>query len=195
VAQNIGTVIGGTTLIGLAASSQISTTFVAGELVPIKHRFIANSFIYCWVTPFTGMGPAIAYSFVVNTGSWRGCYYLLIAMNILATSCWFFFYFPPTFEMKNHGKTKMQMLKHFDFVGLFLFTGSILIFLMGLSWGGGLFPWSSAHVIATIVIGAVTMISFILWEIYAKLEEPLLPVRILRHGRWVAIIFVLAISV
>lgn len=74
VAQNIGTVIGGTVLIGLAASAQISVTYVVSELVPVKHRFIASSFVYMWVMPFTGMGPAISYAFVVHS-SWRGCYY------------------------------------------------------------------------------------------------------------------------
>lgn len=88
VAQTVGTLIGGTTLIGLGAASQISVVFVTAELVPVKHRFLANGFVYIWATPFTGMGPSISYAFLVHTGSWRGCYYLMIGMNALAATCW-----------------------------------------------------------------------------------------------------------
>lgn len=31
----------------------------------------------------------------------------------------------------------------------------MLIFLMGLNWGGGLYSWDGAHVIAVLVAGAV----------------------------------------
>lgn len=194
VAQNVGTVIGGTCLIGLAASSQISTTYVVGELVPVKHRFLANGFIYLWVIPFTGMGPAISYAFVLHS-SWRSCYYLLIGINALAVSCWFFFYYPPTFEMKNGSKSRVQMLKDFDFVGLFLFIGGLLIFLMGLSWGGGLYPWKSANVIATIVVGFITLVAFVCYEAFRDLPEPVVPVHLFHSFQWVALILVLAISV
>ncbi len=88
VAQSVPTLIGGTTLIGLGAASQISVVFVTAELVPVRHRFLANGFVYIWATPFTGMGPAISYAFLVYHGSWRGCYYLMIGMNALAVSCW-----------------------------------------------------------------------------------------------------------
>jgi MFS family permease len=91
-AHTVGTVIGGTTLIGLGAASQISVVFVTAELVPVKHRFLANGFVYLWATPFTGMGPSISYAFLVHTGSWRGCYYLIIALNAFAVLCWTLLY-------------------------------------------------------------------------------------------------------
>lgn len=56
-------------------------------------------------------------------------------------------YFPPTFDQKYaHRKTKRQVLQDFDFIGLVLLVGGLLIFLMGISWGGSLYPWKSAHV-------------------------------------------------
>lgn len=35
------------------------------------------------------------------------------------------------------------------------------MFLIGLWWGSGTYPWSSAHCIATIVVGGVTLIAFV----------------------------------
>ena len=50
-----------------------------------------------------------------------------------------------------------------DFVGLVLFSGGLAVFLIGLSWGSGSYSWKSAHVIATIVVGAIGLILFVLY--------------------------------
>lgn len=195
LAKNVPSLIGGTVLIGVAASAQLSVTYVVAEIVPMKHRFLANSFIYVGVIPFVGLGPAISYAFVLKTAAgWRGCYYLIIAINAFSTLCWVLFYHPPTFRMKHALASRMDLIKHFDYVGLILFTGGFLIFLMGLSWGGSLHPWNSAPVIATIVVGGVALIAFALWESFAKLREPVVPTHLFRNGGWVAIIFLCSIS-
>jgi MFS family permease len=46
VAKNIPTLIGSTVLIGFASASQLSYTFVLGELVPFKYRFRSLAFVY-----------------------------------------------------------------------------------------------------------------------------------------------------
>jgi uncharacterized membrane protein YiaA len=38
--------------------------------------------------------------------------------------------------MKHPGSRFAEYIKNFDFVGLILFVGGLLIFLMGLSWVG-----------------------------------------------------------
>jgi hypothetical protein len=57
----------------------------------------------------------------------------------------------------------MQELRDVDYVGIFLFTGGALLFLLGLSWGGELYAWNSGYVIGTLVSGAVTLVSFVLY--------------------------------
>lgn len=89
----------------------------------------------------------------------------------------------------------MGFVKEFDYVGLFLFTGGLLVFLMGLSWGGSLYPWKSAAVISCIVIGFFTLAAFVAWEAFASPKQPLLPLHLFQNLQWVAMIFTLAISV
>lgn len=60
----------------------------------------------------------------------------------------------------------MQQFKRLDFVGLVLFTGGLCLFLIGLSWGSGTYPWADAHVIATIVVGFVSLVAFVLYGEY-----------------------------
>lgn len=81
------------------------------------------------------------------------------------------------------------MLKHFDWVGLVLWAGSALVFLMGLSWGGGLYPWKSAYVIGTLLGGAVGTVLFALWEWKLPIPgvEPFFPIHLFKNGRYMAV--------
>ena len=67
-----------------------------------------------------------------------------------------------------------------------LFIGGFLLFLLGLSWGGSVYPWHSSRVIATMVVGGITIVIFVLWENYANLKEPLLPLHLFKNLSWVA---------
>lgn len=184
-ARSVGALIVGTTLIGLAASGQQSFAFITGELVPMKYRFAANGIMYIFVLPFAGLGPATSKALILYTGAgWRWCYYLMTIVNFCSGVLFFCFYFPPTFHEKFRNRTKVQQLKEFDYVGTFLFLGGFTLFLLGLSWGGSVYPWKSAHVIATMVIGGITLVAFALWEIFAYLKEPLLPVHLFSNFAW-----------
>ncbi|KAF2840253.1 fungal trichothecene efflux pump, partial [Patellaria atrata CBS 101060] len=144
------------------------------------------------------MGPAIATSFIVHYPSvgWRGIYWLLLALNGTALICWAAFYFPPTFEEKHKRDidSKMYWLKHFDWFGTFLFAGGFIVFLLGLSWGGAVYPWKSAAVISSIIIGFIVLVIFVLYEIYAPIKEPLIPMHLFANGRWSAAVVLLGLG-
>jgi MFS family permease len=180
-AHSVPVLIGGNVLMGLAAATQTSTPAVLGELIPMKHRFLVTGIMYtAFVLPNT-FGAAISYGFVQNTAAgWRNIYWLLLATNAAATCCWVFFYHPPTFVMKNK-RTRIQMIKDFDYVGFILFTGGLIVFLLGLSWGGSVYPWKSAHVICSLVVGGIVLIAFALYECYMTLVDPLIPMYLFRN--------------
>lgn len=184
-AQSVNAMIGGMTIVGIAAATQLSYYYVMGELVPMKYRFVANAYIYMWQFPSSGFAPAIANAFIQQTSvGWRGTYYVLIAINTVSFLCWFFFYHPPTFRMKHQNERVLTFLRDFDYVGTVLYTGGLLIFMMGLNWGGNLYAWDSAHVIGTMVAGGVGLVAFGLWETFAPLREPLVPVHLFRNRGW-----------
>ena len=139
VAQNVPTLIVGMVFVGVAAGAQMSFYWVLSELVPMEHRFIWNSGIYAIAIPFVALGPKISQSFQTNTSvRWRGTLYTMIGVNTLSTVLWFSFYHPPTFHMLHKSKSRMQIVKDFDFLGLFLFSAGLLLFLMGLSWASNI---------------------------------------------------------
>lgn len=185
VAPNIPALIAGETLIGVGASVQLSYSFAVGEIVPLKWRFLAQAYVFVWGIPGSGLAPAISYVFIYQTAAgWRGIFYFLIALNAITTVLFYFFYHPPTFRMKHASANKKEFIKHFDYLGIFLVTLGLLLFLMGISWGGSLHPWKSAPVIVTIVLGFVIIVAFVLWETYGNLKEPMMPIHVFRHRGW-----------
>lgn len=77
-----------------------------------------------------------------------------------------------------------RYLRDFDYAGTLLYTGGLLVFLMGLNWGGAVYPWSSAYVIGCIVAGFFGLLAFVLYECYARLKEPLVPMGLFRNYSW-----------
>lgn len=163
-ATKVESIIGGEILGGLAGSVQISFTVAIAELVPNKHRPIWIVAIFFSSFEIACFGPVIAQKFVSNTAAgWRWSFYLDIIVAGLAVILFYLSYHPPSFQLLHKNRSRIEQVKRLDFVGLVLFTGGLAIFLIGLSWGSGVYPWKSAHVIVTIVVGAITLIIFVLY--------------------------------
>lgn len=92
--------------------------------------------------------------------------------------------------MKHGEGRKWRFIKQFDYVGTLMVALGLLLFFMGLSWGGVLYAWDSAHVITTIVVGAMLLIAFGLYEAFMPLKEPLLPLRAVSDLRLISAIVV-----
>ncbi|KIW79883.1 hypothetical protein Z517_06498 [Fonsecaea pedrosoi CBS 271.37] len=114
-------------------------------------------------------------------------FYVMLASNAVSPLCIFLFYKPRTFREKHERDTLGFFIKNFDYVGSVLSAGGLVIFLIGICWGGGsVYPWKSAHVIATIVVGSFTLVAFVVWECTASLTEPLVPMRLFRKTTYTA---------
>ena len=165
-ATSIKQLIGATVLLGMAGGVQISYFWIISEIVPMKWRFAANSVIY--IFSFTSwLGPKISYDFFRQTDvTWRGGYYLLVALNGLSTILFYLCYHPPTFKMLHRNKAFLHLLMWFDWGGLILYTASFTCFLIGLNWGGNKYPWVSVEVLATMLCGIAGLAIFVLYEIY-----------------------------
>ena len=55
---------------------------------------------------------------------------------------------------------------HFAYRGNILVTGSTTSVVIGLTWGGVQYPWSSARVLSPLIIGLVGLGVFVIYEIY-----------------------------
>ena len=196
-AKSIDVLIGGNTIMGLASAAQMSFPYLVTEIVPINRRFYSMGYVYTIAIPFTAIGPVLAQAIAGHPAGWRGIYYMFIAINTVAALLFWLFYYPPNFDIKHSADklTKMQIIKDFDYVGLILFSGGLLVFLLGVQWGGSLHPWKSAWVIGSIVVGGIAVIAFAFWEAYAPIKEPLVPPHLFRSWPWVATVMTLSLGV
>ncbi|KAF7190192.1 Trichothecene efflux pump TRI12 [Pseudocercospora fuligena] len=178
-ANDINQLIGASVFLGLGSAGQISFNYVLGKLVPVRHRYAANGLIFLATFPFAGLGPYVARLLIEKSSSgWRGIYYLVLALDAAATLCWLALYWPPKFENLHRNRTKMQEVRELDFGGIVLFTGGLLLFLLGLSWGGVLHPWGSGSFLGTLITGGIVMIIFVLYELFVPLRRPLIPMHV-----------------
>ncbi|CAK7210672.1 hypothetical protein SEUCBS140593_000909 [Sporothrix eucalyptigena] len=176
-AKSIPMLIGGNVLLGAASSTQLSFHYVMGELVPMKYRYLGLALLYPFCIPFAGVGSIISFAFLDHTAvGWRDVYWVLLACNALNLK-----HRDDEEDIRRVG----YWLRHFDYVGTFLFAAGFVLFLLGLSWGGSVYPWKSAAVICAIVLGAALLGVFALWETFAPLREPLVPIHILADIKWV----------
>lgn len=140
-----------------------------------------------------------AYAFI-NANFWRGVFWLPFALDCTALGLVFFFYHPLNQYIHEEGKTTWDQIKATDFGGCFLFITGIVLFLLGISFGGKQYPWyvtlfmqsftqlirtcrASAGTIAPIVVGFALLIALGFYEAYAKLKYPIFPPEIFRNVR------------
>lgn len=194
-AQDIPTLIGGNVFLGVASGTQLSYHFVLGELIPLKYRYVSVAVLYLCSYPGSGFAPVISNIFISRYSvGWRGLYYILIAINAIATLLWTFFYFPPNFRQKHEGQSKMKFVKQFDYVGMLLLVGGFTVFLFGISSGGTQYAWGSAPPIVMILLGFVALVGLGVWEVMMRLDEPLIPVHLFRRGSWIASVVTLGLA-
>lgn len=161
-AQSVNALIAGTALSGLATAVQISFTVAISELVPTKHRPMWISGIFASAISINVFGPVIVQAMQIHTKpGWRWSYYLDIIITFVAVLLFYFCYHPPGFELLHKNRSRIAQLKRVDFVGTLLYTAGLILLQLGVSWGGVSYPWKSAHVISTIVTGAVALAFFI----------------------------------
>lgn len=144
------------------------------------------------------MTPLISYAFIAHTTiGWRGAYWLMFSWHTVMGLVLFFFYYPPDFytKHKTDGKTRRQMLKEMDYVGILLFVAGGALFLIGVNFGGRNFPWSSPKVIAPIVVGLCCYVALGFYETRSSLKYPLMQPRLFRDIRGFTMVIVVCFVV
>ncbi|KAI9044278.1 putative MFS drug transporter [Aspergillus affinis] len=146
---------------------------IVSDVVPLRERGKYQGILGAVVALANGIGPVIGGALAsINEDSWRWIFRLNLPLAAITTLSVLFFM--PLRKVTGDWKVK---LKAIDFFGVVLALGGTAVLLLGLTWGGGEYPWQSAHVITTLVVGFAICVAFVLWQ-WKGTSVPLVPMRI-----------------
>ncbi|KAH7195257.1 major facilitator superfamily domain-containing protein [Fusarium oxysporum] len=162
-AKSITTIIIGNILTGLANAGCIMGVPAGQEVTPNKLRpwtmGFSQTMASCAVIAGTlGAGAFVKYQ------TWRWSYYLnafVYGTTTVLVTC---FYHPPPTTLRRQQSRLDDLFAQVDYFGIMLFVGSIASIMIGLTWGGNTYSWSSSQVLAALVIGCVGLLAFGLYE-------------------------------
>ncbi|KAL4932333.1 putative MFS drug transporter [Aspergillus undulatus] len=148
---------------------------IVSDVVPLRERGKYQGILGAVVAIANGIGPIVGGALSsISHDSWRWIFRLNLPLTAITTLAVFFFM--PLRRVTGDWKIK---LKAIDFVGASLALAGTAVLLLGLNWGGGEYPWNSAHVIVTLIVGFAVCVAFVLWQ-WKGARYPLMPMHIFK---------------
>ncbi|GAA5907394.1 MDR family MFS transporter [Sporobolomyces salmoneus] len=179
-AQNVPMLIAGRTIQGMGGGGiQTLTAIIVVDLVPIAERGPWFGLLGAvWAAASAG-GPPIGGALAsAGRGGWRWIFYLNLPLCAVAVILVLAF-----LRVKTPQTTWREKLRQMDWYNL-LFVASATSAILGLTWGGVTYSWSSYNTLVPLILGLLGIVAFIYLERFSK--HPTVPFEILTHYTSVA---------
>ena len=130
------------------------------DIVPLRQRpiYLGINQISWAVGAVTG--PLIGGVIVQHT-TWRWIFYLNFPFCAIG-----FLTVPVVLRLHVERATVKERLLYVDWIGGFLFISGTCSFLIGITWGGVQYPWSSWRTLLPIILGLAGIAATLIWERY-----------------------------
>jgi MFS family permease len=148
------------------------TQVIFCDIVPLRQRPKYFAMVLGAWAIGSILGPVLG-GLLTEHKSWRFCFHINYPFCGIGFVVAIFF-------VRLNAVSKLtftQKLKQTDWLGAFLFVGSMTSFLVGLSWGGIQHPWNSVATLGPIIAGVVGVALFVGWQYYMR-PHSLLPMSI-----------------
>jgi len=172
-AQTWGMLLLGRALQGVSAAGIANMVkIILADRVTLAEQS-KNSTIFSMVTGIgVSVGPLIGGALSVK--NWRYCFVISIPIAALAMVLIFVLLRKELIHGTHHvtgpeRKSFRSGLLTIDYGGTFLFIFGTGLIILGTSWGGSKYAWTSAQVLAPLVVGSIL---FVLFFVYEYLLEP-----------------------
>ncbi|EGO00143.1 hypothetical protein SERLA73DRAFT_72881 [Serpula lacrymans var. lacrymans S7.3] len=174
-AQSMNMLIAARTIQGSGAGGIFTLSqIILSDMVTLKERgTYSGLFGLTWALG-GGIGPLVGGA-LAQPSRWRWLFYLNIPIAGLAFLLVLLFLSLPT----PVGTLKEKMAR-IDWIGNFIIIGATCACVIGLTWGGVVYPWNTAQVLVPICLGFAGLIVFFLFE-GLWCQTPLVPWNLLSN--------------
>ena len=159
LAQNFTELLAGRTIQGVGGGGIIALTMVIfSDIIPLRQRPKYWSLIQLAWAFGTIAGPLVGGLFAQHA-SWRWVFIInfpLCALGLVVV--------PLVVKLESRRSSVKEKLLRVDWFGGFIFVTSFTSFLIGLTWGGVQFPWSSFRTLVPLLVGILGIGATFTWE-------------------------------
>ncbi|CAK4034372.1 DNA repair RAD50 [Lecanosticta acicola] len=181
LAHDLTTLIAGRAVQGLGGGGLLVLANICiSDIFSLRERGFYLSIVGGVWAIASSIGPLLGGAFAEYV-TWRWCFWINLPIDAVSLVGLFFF-----LDVHNPRTPILDGIKAIDWLGALTSTGGTIMFLLGLDFGGSVYPWRSAPVICLIVFGVVTWALFVLiqWKVASF---PLSPLRIFQSRSTAAI--------
>lgn len=166
--------IAGRALQGAAGGGLIQlVTITISDLFSVRKRALYLGYIgFVWVLAGS-TGPLIGGAFTQFV-NWRWCFWINLPITGLTFVLLLLF-----LDVHNPRTKLVEGVKAVDWLGTFSILAVTLLLLLGLDFGGAIFPWNSPKVICLLAFGALS-IGIFLFNEQRLAKYPLMPLNVFR---------------
>lgn len=155
---------------GLGAAGLITLVNICiSDLFSLRDRGLYFGLVSIVWAAASGLGPVLGGVFTDQL-TWRWCFWINLPIGSVVSILIFFL-----LRLDTVKTSVRDGLRSIDWIGTLFITGSVLMILLGLDFGGNTHPWDSATVICLIIFGVICGALFVFHE--AKWARfPIIPV-------------------
>ncbi|EPE05235.1 mfs general substrate transporter [Ophiostoma piceae UAMH 11346] len=178
VSQSMTMLIVSRALQGIGGGGILTTVQnVVSDVVTLEKRGAWEGVLGAVVSVANAIGPLVGGVFTEKV-SWRWCFYINLPLTVISILVAVFL-----LPLKHVTGDIRLKLRQIDYMGSMLLLAASVLILLPVSWGGSLYAWDSAGVLAPLVLGVACLVPFIYVEMRVA-TLPILPLHIF-HERTV----------
>ncbi|RYP70410.1 hypothetical protein DL769_004968 [Monosporascus sp. CRB-8-3] len=179
LAQNSLTLIMGRAVAGLGSAGILTgSLLVLAHSVPLVKRPFYTGFTGSMYGVASVAGPLLGGVFTDKV-NWRWCFFVNLPFGALTIGIVILF-FPDPARRSAKNEPLFERIRHFDPLGTVIFMPAIICILLAVQWGGTIYPWYDARVVALLTVFGVLIIAFLFLQ-YFQQEDATVPPRIIKN--------------
>ncbi|KAK4199272.1 putative multidrug efflux system protein [Triangularia verruculosa] len=158
--------ITGRAIAGIGGAGLINGALtILGTSVPMSRRPTYTGIMMGFSQLGIIAGPLVGGAFTSYV-SWRWCFYVNLPIGAFVFVALSLVHIPDAFQKPRAIDVLRRIYIELDLLGFALLAPAAVQLMLALSWGGNLYPWSSATIIGLFSGAGATTIVFLVWDWY-----------------------------